>query len=61
MDKYNVCGNSEPEKTNYEYSIGEVIMLYTSNGHCPIKCINKKVVDGKLIQYFRKGRMNSDF
>lgn len=49
MDKYNVYGNSEPEKTNYEYSIGEVIMLYTSNGHCPIKCINKKVVDGKLI------------
>ncbi|AFV21584.1 MULTISPECIES: hypothetical protein [Bacillus] len=58
MDKYNVYGNGEPEKTKYEYEIGEVIMLYTSNGHCPIKCINKKVVDGKLIQYFNKGRLD---
>ncbi|MED0951645.1 hypothetical protein P4T70_26655 [Bacillus mobilis] len=61
MDKYNVYGKGKPAKTKYEYKIGEIIMLYTSNGHYPVKCINKKVVEGKLIQSFNKGRTVSNY
>lgn len=61
MEKYNVYGNGEPEKTNFEYEIGEVIMLYTSNDTYPVKCIKKKVIDGKLMQYFKRGIVNYQF
>lgn len=44
--------------TDFEYEIGEKI---TVNNNQIYKCMKKEVVDEKLYQYFKKGRVSYDF
>lgn len=53
MEKYiKFSDEKDPEHTNFEYEIGETI---TVNSVEKFRCMKKEVVDGKLIQYFKKG------
>jgi hypothetical protein len=55
MKKYIVFNNKgEPEQTEFEYRLGEVI---TVNSITPMKCMEKKIVEGKLIHYFKEGKL----
>lgn len=58
MEKYIVIGKDEPEKTKYEYDLGEVI---TVNSFSKYRCNSKKIIDGKLYQFFGKGRIVFDY
>lgn len=57
MEKFIVLGNEGTEKTKFEYEIGEIIRVNSADSY---KCINKKVVGGKLYQFFSKGRVVFD-
>ncbi|MFK7678751.1 hypothetical protein ACI3ER_11975 [Bacillus sp. Wb] len=57
MEKYAVYGGGKPEKVPFEYEIGEII---TVNSVDKMMCKKKEVKQGKLIQYFSKGRVVFD-
>ncbi|GAE27010.1 hypothetical protein JCM9140_3120 [Halalkalibacter wakoensis JCM 9140] len=57
MELYIVLGNDEPEKTKFEYEIGETIRVNSVDIY---KCVNKKEFDSKLYQFFSKGRLVFD-
>jgi hypothetical protein len=54
MDKYIVINGKKQCKVEYEYNIGEII---TMNSTQDIKCIRKEEVDGELLQHFIKPRI----
>lgn len=54
MEKFIVLGNDEPHHTEFEYEIGETIRVNSLDMYM---CKVKKVVDGKLYQFFFKGRL----
>jgi hypothetical protein len=58
MEKFIVIGNDEPEQTQYEYALGEII---TVNSIDKYKCINKKIMNGNLYQFFKKGKLSFDW
>jgi hypothetical protein len=57
MEKYIVLGNDEPQRTKFEYEIGETIRVNSVDTYM---CKVKKVFDGKLYQFFFKGRLVFD-
>jgi len=58
MEKYAVYGSGAPEKTPYEYDVGEVIIV---NSHDRMMCKKKVKQGNKLVQYFSPGRVVYDF
>lgn len=48
---------AKPEKTQFEYEIGEII---TVNSNIDMMCKKKEITNGKMYQYFRQGRMVFD-
>ena len=48
------------ENTDFEYNIGEEITVNSSADNV-YRCMKKEVVNGKLFQYFKKGRVYFDF
>ncbi|ALA13359.1 hypothetical protein AVV02_gp195 [Bacillus phage AvesoBmore] len=59
--KYNVFNGGEPERTHYEYKVGEVITVYGCNETYPAKCVKKETVDGDIYHYWRRGVMKVVF
>lgn len=57
MEKYAIYGGGAPEETQYEYEIGEIINV---NSHTEMMCKKKEIINGKLYQFFRQGRMVFD-
>ena len=63
MNKYirftNVDGTtSEPEKTKFEYEIGETIRVNSSTRY---KCIGKNIIAGDLVHEFKEGEIIFNF
>ncbi|AID17782.1 hypothetical protein JBP901_gp070 [Bacillus phage JBP901] len=58
MEKYIKLPGDEPMKTPFEYEVGEVIMV---NSNRPHKCWKKETVDGKMMQYFKEGKVQYTF
>lgn len=58
MDKFIVYDFKDtPESIEFEYEIGERILV---NSHIHMVCQEKKIIDGKLYQYFVSGRLVFD-
>jgi hypothetical protein len=52
---HNADGSTdEPEKTRFEYNIGEIITV--NNYGNQYKCIFKDVSDNKIIHHFKQGK-----
>lgn len=57
IEMYAIYGGGEAVKTQYEYEIGEIINV---NSHIEMMCKKKEIINGKLYQFFRQGRMVFD-
>ena len=63
MDKFIIWENengsiSSPEHTHFEYDLGEVIRVNSSDMY---KCKRKITKDGKLYQYFKQGKVTYNY
>lgn len=59
MEKFIKYSDSkEPEETQFEYEIGEVI---TVNSVDKFKCVKKVIVSNQLIQFFKKGIITYEY
>lgn len=47
-------------QTDFEYNIGETITVNSDRANI-YKCIKKEIVNGKLYQYFKQGRVSISF
>jgi hypothetical protein len=56
-EMFAIYGSGEPEETRYEYEIGEIITVNTTK---KMMCKKKTVIDGKLYQFFKEGRLVFD-
>lgn len=57
MEKYIVLGNDEKQRTEFEYDIGETIGVNSVDRYM---CKEKRMIDGKMYQFFVKGRLVFD-
>ncbi|QFP93464.1 UNVERIFIED_ORG: hypothetical protein Xoosp15_199 [Xanthomonas phage Xoo-sp15] len=59
MDKYIVFSDDKQRmRTQFEYEIGEVIKV---DSHQYYKCTDKKVIDGEMLHYFKRGKVTYDY